>query len=371
MSRFAFELAGAEHDLSLRRLFAETEMDGEIKISFRREPSYFHASRVQGPFYQVVAARDTLTSEVVGVGTRAVRPGFLNGAVAPVGYLADLRLAPPYRGGPLVARAYRHLNELDRDGRTEIYFTVIAEGNRHALQTLAAGRAGIPPYRDFGRVLSPAVNLRRRKPAGPAGVEIRRGTVDLLPEIVDCINRNHRRRQFAPCYAVADFRSADADEAPATRGFRVEDFYVALRGGKIRGVLGKWDQSSFKQAVVTGYAKRLLALRPALNFAARLTGGPVYPPPGTELRFFHASFIAVDDDDLVVFAALLRRLYNDHVGAGYDYFVLGLHERDPLTAALRDYCSTPFAARLFVVCFDQRAVRALDRRVPYVEAAAF
>jgi hypothetical protein len=363
--RLVFEPASAAHDAALRRLIAENPMEGEVTLAFEREPSYFLASAVQAPFHQVVVGRDARTGEVVGVGTRAVRCGFVNGRATPVGYLADLRLDPRYRGGTVIGRAYRHLADLHRDGRAQLYFTMIAEGNRLALATIAAGRAGLPPYHDLGRFLSPAVNLRRARPPIAWEGDVVRGRGEMLGEIVACLKRNHARRQLAPVYSEADFGS------PWLRGLRVEDFYVARRAGEVVGVLAAWDQSAFKQTVVRGYARRLALARPFYNLAARLAGFPRYPPVGQALRCFYASLIAIDDDALPVFRALLRTLYNDHVGGSYHYFVIGLHERDPLLPALGDYTLTPFAGRLFLVHFEdgEEARRALDARVPYVELA--
>jgi hypothetical protein len=87
--------------------------------------------------------------------------------------------------------------------------------------------------------------------------------------------------------------------------------------------------------------------------------------------FFYVSFIAVDQDDAGVFRALLRQVYNDSVGSPFRYAMVGLHERDPLVAVLRDYSLTPFAGRLFCACFvdGEPVYRSLDGRVPYVEAA--
>jgi hypothetical protein len=363
--RVVFEPAGAEDDGALRRLLAENPMAGEVTLAFEREPSYFLASGVQAPFHQVVVGRDAGSGALVGVGTRAVRPGFVNGAEAPVGYLADLRLDPRYRGGTVIARAYRHLAELHRDGRARLYFTVIMERNRLALDTIASGRGGLPPYRDLGRILSPAVNLRRARPPIAWDGAVERGSPERLGEIVACLRRNHARRQLAPAYAAADFGS------PWLRGLGVEDLYLACRGGQVVGVLAAWDQGAFKQTVVRGYARRLALVRPLYNLGARFFGYPRYPPPGAPLRSFYASLVAVDGDDLLVFRALLRALYNDHLGGAYHYFVIGLHERDPLAPALQDYTLTPFAGRLFVVHFEDGEAdwRALDRRVPYVELA--
>jgi hypothetical protein len=365
MSRFIFETATYEHEEGLRRLFAETDMEGDIQISFRREPNFFYATSLQGQFCQVIAGRDRSTREIIGAGTRAIRKGYINGKLRNVGYLADLRLNSRYRSGLLVGRAYRYLKRLHQDGLVELYFTLIAEKNRTALNTIASGRAGIPPYRDLGRIQTPAINLLKRKPPLTHGFEVVRGSADLLPGIIACLHRNHQRRQFAPHYAIDQFSAG-------LRGFNVEDFYVAVQKDRIIGVVGKWDQSSFKQTFVTAYQGKTRLLRPVYNFASALAGGPRYPLPGHPLRFFYASFIAIDDDDVAVFRGLLRELYNSHVSAGYDYFLIGLHESDSLIAVLKDFHLTPFSARLFAVHFADgtQLFQSLNGAPPYVEIAA-
>jgi hypothetical protein len=110
---------------------------------------------------------------------------------------------------------------------------------------------------------------------------------------------------------------------------------------------------------------------PAANAVQTLLGAPAFPEPGQYVPFFYVSFIAIDQDDDGVFRALLRQVYNDSVGSSFRYAMVGLHERDPLLAAMKDYSLTPFAGRLFCVCFadGEHMYRTLDARVPYVEAA--
>ncbi len=110
---------------------------------------------------------------------------------------------------------------------------------------------------------------------------------------------------------------------------------------------------------------------PAANALQTLLGAPAFPDPGQYVPFFYVSFIAIEQDDAEVFRALLRHVYNDSVGSSFRYAMVGLHERDPLLAAMKDYSLTPFAGRLFCVCFaeGEHMYRTLDGRVPYVEAA--
>jgi hypothetical protein len=318
-------------------------------VAFLREPNFFLTADVQGTFVQSYVGR--LDNRVIGVGTRAIRPSYINGQRCDAGYLADLRLRREYRGGTFVARAYRFLREIHADGRVEIYSTVIVDDNRVALQTVAANRAGLPPYTPLGRIFTPAIHLGRR--FRPLGGEIVRGSVEMLPDIVVKLNEN--RLQFAPGWSEEDFLSG------RLHGFRIDDFYVLRRGPRISGVLGVWDQRSFRQTVVMSYGGWLGRLRPLINLVRR----PPLPCPGSPVPFFYIAFVSTDDSS--AFAALFRRVYNDHCRGEYSHCIIGLHENDPRVSVLNGYPQTRFAGQLFAVSFEGPPV--LDGRVPYVEAA--
>ena len=365
-SGFEMTVAATANDPELRELLRNSPVPGPISVTFEREPSFFDSCTIRGDFVQACIARDRRTARIVGVGTRSISTAFLNGEPTSLGYLADLRLMQQYRGGMLIARGYRFLRHLHQDGRTRLYTTLIFNGNHNALATIASGRAGLPRYHDQGKILSPGINIRRPRPPIKANCEIMSGTEELLPEIVECLNRNHARRQFAPLHAVSTFRQR-------CRNFRIQDFHVAIQGSKVVGVLGSWDQRPFKQTRVTGYSKRLRWMLPFANAIRPITGGPLYPKPGEEVPYCYFGFAAVDGDDLQVFRSLLRSAYNAAVGSEYLYAILALHERDPLLPVLQEYSLTPFSARLYCVSYDdgEDYVRQLDRRVPYLEAATF
>ncbi len=360
-SRFEFSLASEEDDAAIRALLRRTPMEGSIRVAFEREPSFFAATQIQGQV-QVGVAKDR--GRIIGMGTRCIAEAFLNGRPTSLGYLSDLRLDPEFRKGTLLARGYRVLRDWHADGRTQLYYSLVFSDNHHALNTLAAGRAGLPKYHDCGLVHCPGVNLTRRKRPLPG--DVIRGTSELLPEIVSCLNRNNARKQFAPVHRTADFSSRGR-----WRGFRSTDFYVALRDGRVTGVLGKWDLRACKQARVIGYSPFLRGLQPLSQMFARTLGLPRLPAPGEALRFFYGSFFAVDDDDLNIARSLMRSMYNDTVGTDFSYFLMAFHENDPLRVILEDYSLTRFNARLFCVCYKDglAALQALDDRRPYIELA--
>jgi len=364
-SRFRIRYATRADDSELRALMRRLVIPGDISVTFEREPNFFDACAIHGDV-QVGIGCDLETGSVIGMGTRSIAPAFVNGAPRDVGYLADLRLEPRHRSGTLVARGYRFLRQMHADRRVDLHTTVVFASNRLALDTIATGRAGLPRYHDMCVVHCPGINVRGRKRPMAAGCEMRRGSPAMLDEIVDCLNRNNARRQFAPVHAAADFRPGGR-----WKDFAPSDFHVAVRGTRIVGVAGVWDQRRFKQTRIVAYAPHLGVAVPLANAMRRLIGGPRYARTGECLRYACLSFVAVDDDDEAVYRALVRAAYNDQVGRDRVYLLMAVHACDPRLRVVQEYSITPFQARLFCVSFEDgaAAVAALDSRVPHVEAA--
>lgn len=344
-----FEPAKESDDEELRALLHKTPMGGSISVAFLREPEYFPATRIQGPFTQVFIAK--AGGEIVGAATRAIRPTFLNGEIIDGGYLSDLRLVPNFRRGMTLARGYRYLRELHRDGRTAIYTTVIVEDNEIALKTLGANRAGMPSYLDQGRILTPMISLKKRLPEIPAA--IRSGTPEDLPAIVSKLNE--KKMQFQPVYSEGNLIDGRFQNLEA------KDFRLLFREGKLVGVMAAWNQRPFRQTVIKNYSGAVGVLRPLVN----LFRSPPLPATNEPLSFFYIAFAATDSVE--DYRTLLRSIYNESVGSSHTHMIAGLHERDPRLPVLRDYPQTRFAGRLFTVTFDGPVE--IDDRIPYVEAA--
>lgn len=366
MSRYRFELATAADDAQLRAILAATPMDGEAAVAFQREPSFFDAAVVEGPFHQTIVGRDVDGGRIVGFGSRSVRQRYVNGTPAAVGYLSSLRVLPQYRNLGLVARGYAFFRRLHADGRTPFYLTTIAEGNERALAILTSGRAGLPRYHDAGlyhtAVIPAASRFRRR---ARAGLEVRAAEPADLPAIVAFLQRRGPARQFFPVYDPADF----TETAATFRGLAMGDIALAFRAGRLAGVLAAWDQRSFRQTVVHGYRGRLRRLRPLYNILARLRGAPRLPRPGEMFPFLTAALPTVEEDDSAILAALIDRQTERLAATGGAYLLLGLHERDPLLPAVQARQVTAYVTRLYHVCWeDSEPQRAeLDDRPPYLE----
>jgi len=365
MSRFEFSLAGPADDAQLRARMAADAMEGSIAVSFRREPSYFAGCGLQGNATQVVKCVDASTGRIVGLGSRSTAPAFVDGRRVRIGYLSDLRLAPELRRGPLVARGYRMLRRLHAADPVPMYTTVIYEGNAPALAALVGGRAGLPRYVAWGRLLTPAIKLDFGvRQAGLAGVTLQRGSAARLPEIVEFLNRERSRKQFAPVVEAPQFGAGRLE------GLTPEAFHLAVRGGRIVGTLAVWDQSGIRQTHVERYPLVLGLVRPLYNALAALTPLKPLPPLGARIPYVYLACAATEDDDVNLFRFLMRAVHESLRRGPWSFAIAALHEADPLAAVLSEFRSVPAAGRLFAVHYpeDPLAIDAAARRVPCVEA---
>lgn len=363
MPHLTFQAACRDDDEALRQLLRDNPMQGGISVSFCREPSYFDACSVQGETADVFVGRDTRTGALAGVGARYGFPAFVNGEIRPLAYLADLRVQAAYRNGVHLRRAYDFLRQQHQKHPYAMYTSMILKDNQTALRTIAAARAGLPPYHAQGLVHTPMLLLAWQKPPIQAACTVRRATMQDWSQIVAFLNREHARFQFAPYYREADLFNH------RLRGLNIDDIYLACRDDVIIGTLALWQQSAFRQIRVADYQGAWRWLRPIYNGLAAISPLTRLPEKGGILRCAYLALTAVEHDDLNVFRALLRHVYRDACGRGLHYLVASLHERHPLLPALDDYMKMDAGGYLFTVQFDDEML-ALDGRVPFVEAAA-
>ena len=272
-----------------------------------------------------------------------------------------------HRNIGLVARGYRYFRQLHEDRRAPLYLTTIAKGNDYALSVLAKGRARLPRYHAAGEyhtAIIPVTCVHRRRVIRQ-GVEIRPATVGDMDHVLRFLARLGPSRQFFPRYDRGDFFEARG----TFRDLRPADLLVAFSGPRMVGMLGGWDQHRYRQTVVERLHGLLRWSRPVYNCLAYASGRARLPKPGEGFRYVTGTLPLVDDDDPVVFTALLESLLANLRADGHEYLLIGMHEKDPLLKLVQDRATTSYVTGVYYACWsDGETLRGqLDERPPYLE----
>jgi len=361
-----FVVANNSHDAGLRAVLCSIHMPGRIVLSYQREPNYFYGANIQGKKHQTIAG--IKQNRVVGFGCRSLKPMYINGSPKMFGYLSGLRSLPEVRGGRPLLAGYKFLHRLHADNDTPAYITTIIDENEYAKKVITSSRFGLPKYTDWGRYITYVINLNRRSRQirKLKDISIIRG-IDLeLEKIVSFLNDNGSKRQFFPVYSKNDFNTE------YTRDFSQSNFYIAVQRDKILGLLGVWDQTKYKQNVIIEYQGALSIFRKLINIGLTLSGYHSLPTPGEELKMLYASFVCIYQDDPQILTELLRAVYNDYKNGDFHFVGVGLHEKDPLNAALKHFSVFRYYSRLYIVNWEDgdQFCKDLDKsRIPYLELA--
>jgi hypothetical protein len=345
-------------DADLRRLLRLNSLPGEISLSYEREPSFWAAAGLEGPLRQtmIVRAKD---GQAVGMGSRSVRPLYVNGEIASVGYMSQMRVDPEFAWGvalpKVLAQGWRFFRQLHQDGLTPYYLVSLVAGDSVGYRMMTLGLPDWPTLHAVGGLLTFGLTVRRARsiPRLGSGMTLRQAREDDRLAIGECLAHNGRRRQFAPVWDATTL-----GEPEWTPAFKIENFWVVERGSQIVGTLARWNQQRFKQSVVRGYDNQLGKMRDWINLAARFGLAPHLPGVGEQVDHSFASHFAVDNDDPQVAAALLAATYNSAVQAGDGYLMVGLDANHPFGKLMRRYRRVVYATQLFLATWGDEVAQA-------------
>jgi len=361
----AREATPADND-ALVELSVACPMEGDIGLAVDRAPDFFALNRLEGGTWRV-GVIDGPDSRPVGCIAIAERTVYRNGEPHPGMYISDLKVHPAHRGGGAADALILWARDacVAAHGPDVLAFLTVLAGNTSMLRRMEGPR-GLPVITRVATFRSNTIPLVwRRRPLRHPPVTVRAALPADLDEMGDLWARLAAGRQFAAAHDAASL-AAWIDAAP---GLALSDHRVARRpDGTLAGFLGVWDQSAFKRLRVTGYSRRLGAVRMLFNGLGPLTGATRLPAPGGALRNLTAVHVCAPPDDPAVLRALVLDAYGASRGRGFSFLNVGLDVTDPLAAGLKGLLAQPTDVWVCVATLGGPPP-ALDGRPSYHELA--
>ncbi len=363
-SFITFRNAVSDDDLAICELLKRNDMPGAISLSMGFDPSYFAGISVLG-YKNRVAVADSNVG-LVGLGSITSKKLYVNGMPQDIGYACNVRIDPRIRN----IKTMKHLMQSGWNWSNEnpmgpIYLGSILKDNKKAFSLLTSSRFGIPPAKklfDYEVLLTPLWN--RSAPPIPKEIVIRRGDEVNVKDLVIFLNEYGQTRQFYPVYTQDDL----LNPCGLLRGLSLSDFLIATKGDQIIGSIALWDQTPFRQYVVTDYNKWLGLGVSVLQPIAKMMGIPL-PGRGDTLKCITAACIAVKSGFGGIFETLWAQALHNLGGKGYTFIIIGFSESDPWLEIARQYKHYRHVS--YIVSWDFRhnvyGEYRLDQKLPYLE----
>jgi hypothetical protein len=309
-------------------ILEETVFPSAMSLVYTRRPDAYRSFMAEGEDVHLFVCRDRRENRIAGMAAYALHDCFIDGRPQKVAYLLGLRTRPMYRGNRaffLLPRAYQQTIEQLQGRGIFYFFTATLKDNAIARRFLTRQRPDMPRYHFLCPYLTLGFRTRRRPPSLPASCLFRKATPDDRPAIEDFLTREGRRYAFFP---------SDLDRLIRQHPeLSWESFYLLLdrRCGDILACGATWDQSAYKQYIVTGYGGIMKWVR-NLSVLFPFFGYPSLPRPSSTLHFFFLSFWAVKDNRPEHLKWFLDSLAYET--RRYPYFVAGIPEPHPLRPVL-------------------------------------
>ena len=362
MAKYLSKIANYIHDDSIKRILKDTTMSGDISISFETEPSFFDAIHVLGKKNDVLVVEELESRKIVGVGIISQKLLYIDQEPSEVNYYSSLRILNDHRNGRVLYLGFQELRDLLKKNDAELTFTTIIEDNHLARNLLEKKRKTKPDYKyhvSFSTfVIKP---ISRSRVHINDGLKIQKGIHGFQPEdVILFLNKQGRKKDFFP---VLDLKNLNSKEYQM---FNWSNLYIAHFKGEIKGIIGAWDQTSYKQTFIRALSTRIKTIKPFHNLIlSKIFHKPVIPNIGASIQSFFVTLIAIEHNDPNIFAQLLDKVSVENA-KNYQCFYVGLSESDPLCSSMKYFSNIEYKGLLYLV--DYKLNKSLNR-IPYIDLA--
>ncbi len=327
----------------LLKLTRDCPLLGPISFYQEREPRFFTLNELQGESYQVYVVESQ--GEIVGSVSCVLRWTYLNGQEVPTWYVGDLKIAPRMRGKGILKEFVTQASRLlwEKGTRADLGLSLIVKTNP-ASRVLTGVRPYMPHFVPLGTIRNYAIHLLFPKKIKDR-YQITRATGEDIEAMTTFLKRVYVQKQFAPAIESTGFLKK-VEQIP---GLGLNQFYLAKQEGRLLGLVGVWDQQSFKKIKILSFSPKVRLSRAFYNLLTRPLGARSLPLPGSFLPYFYLTHLAIEEDDPAVLRALLNRIHNDHLRSPYLFFTGGLLEGSPLENALNGFFYHTFDTLAFAL----------------------
>jgi len=274
-----------------------------------------------------------------------VSPGeyYVNGSPCSVGYVGGVRKSPDFNG----ILDWKAMAAYVKDIGCELYTcSFLGES-----EIFTKKRKHFPQLFPLTGYTTYMINPKAVPYKKTDGFSFRVMTGQDRSRALAFVNREGSRYQFAP--AVSSFSQF--------YGLKESDCYLMEKDGEIKAFGALWNQSSYKQYIVTEY-KSYMKWMEKLSWLFQMLGYIPMPKKNTVLDFPSLSFFYAEAGDKDLYENFLARI-GEEVVKQYPMFLIGMAHKHPNRPSIQKMKSIHFDSMLYYVRYDNDLVPEEERPV--------
>jgi len=219
-------------------------MAARLVVNNDRTPDYFYIDELLGDKPVIFVAEKM--QRIVGTVAIVFRNIQFKGKNLPIAYIGGIKIENPSENTLLTFRLMKYVMDYLLDTPIKFGFILVIGANR-AMEALLSGRAGIPEFDMVGKYQvknifpMPFINPGRE-------FNIRSARTDDIPVLSDLYKQGYQNYELTPDWTPEYLRSL-YDQ----KDYLLENTLLAFDNGIPVATISLWDQSNFKNTVISHY----------------------------------------------------------------------------------------------------------------------
>ena len=344
---YKIERASEKDGQEMLEIIEALPSKGIFELLYTRRPDAYSSYRKESDRVEIGVIRDG-DGRIAMQGACVIRDYYLNGESCSVGYLGGIRKRPDFKEN---IDWMRMVFEARKQVSCDRFYCSILADNGLVMKYFKRKRKGIPQWEEVcdytTYVINPRSIARKRWKLADDSLVFRRASQEDLPGIHEFLNREGRKHDFFTkiSHLEQDFY-----------GLRAEDCFLLERDEGIIAFAALWNQTDYRQYIVTKYNKPLNYMT-RVDKLTRLLGYVPFPRENQVLDFPQLSLFLVENDDLGIYRHFLHKISRE-IKHDTHMMVIGLPNKSPAKQEVLDRIrSLSFGSTLFFVDFSGKEVR--------------
>lgn len=353
---FEYELRvlGEEWNNHLLKLTKKSPVDtGKFQILFDRSPDIFAIPRLTS--YKIRCLGLFANNELLGYAFATCQKRYLNQQLRDVIYLGNIHTFRKGAGKVLLNLLSKRMERILAEGTSaEFIYAYVAAQNFPAMKLTEQGYFNS----DVVGQLSMNTLLLLYPVKQSRGYSVKRADRADIPAIVQLLEEEFQQRLLSPAIS----RDIFLDYLKRRPNFGIENYFIALKGGRLVGLCSAWDMTVFKKNRVLTYSTGMSMIRQVYNMAAKFSSAASLPAAGEPFRDITIAEYAVKDRNPDILEALLRYIANNYRTRGYHSLIFGSDSKDPLLKATSPFLSRELRSNVILGSLNNSAEKEIYAR---------